>query len=254
VKTHLEVLFAPAESAALAQRDLSSTTCVVFDILRATTAIITALAHGAKAVIPAADLAEARAWRQRDPAVLLAGERNGLRIRADLTGGVDFDLGNSPREFTPDRVAGRTIVMTTSNGTGALRAVVQAPRVLLGSFLNLGAVADWIARGRPAELLLVCGGTLAQTSFEDTLAAGALCDRVWPLYADRNPADSAHIARQMFLTNCGDLPSAMQYSRNGRRLLGHPDLRDDVPFCLQQDTLQLLASLHADGSVRTLLA
>src|SRR2546422_11748827 len=96
----LEVLFAPAEFAALHQRDLSETACVVFDVLRATSTMVTALANGAAAIIPVAGIPEALAIRQRQPEVLLAGERDGLRIQADLTGSIAFDLGNSPREFT----------------------------------------------------------------------------------------------------------------------------------------------------------
>src|SRR5437870_5610701 len=82
--------------------------------------------------------------------------RNGLRIRADLTGSIDFDLGNSPREFTPERVQGRTIVMTTTNGTRALRACAGAQRILVGSFLNLRATTQWLREKEPAHLILIC--------------------------------------------------------------------------------------------------
>ena len=118
----LEVILSPAEFAGLRQRDLSQAVCVVFDILRATTSMITALANGAEAIIPVGEISEALALRQKNPSVLLAGERHGLRIRADLTGSIDFDLGNSPREFTVEKVSGKIIVMTTTNGTRALRA------------------------------------------------------------------------------------------------------------------------------------
>src|SRR5712691_4483564 len=109
MQTRLEVLFAPAEFAALAQRDLSGTVCVVFDVLRATSSIVMALANGATAIVPVAEISEALKIRERDPRVLLAGERDGLRIQGDQTGGVGFDLGNSPREFTREKVSGKTI-------------------------------------------------------------------------------------------------------------------------------------------------
>src|ERR1700704_4777335 len=137
----IEVLFSPAELSTLADRDLSQTACVVLDILRATTTMMTALANGAEAIIPVSEISEALAIKQQRPEVLLAGERNGLRIRANQTGGIDFDLGNSPREFLPEKVRGKTIVMTTTNGTRALRACVHAEAVLVGSFLNLRAVS-----------------------------------------------------------------------------------------------------------------
>src|SRR5271154_3232677 len=97
----IETILSPAELPALARRDLRGTACVVFDVLRATSTFVTALHHGAQAVIPVGEIAEAVAFRQRQPDVLLAGERDGVRIRADQSGGIDFDLGNSPREFRP---------------------------------------------------------------------------------------------------------------------------------------------------------
>src|SRR5436190_11942294 len=119
---NFEVLFSPAEFAALRQRDLSATTCVVFDVLRATSSMLVALNHGAEAIIPVGEIAEALAMKRERPDVLLAGEREGLRIRKELTGSINFDFGNSPREFTRDRVGGKTLVMTTTNGTRALRS------------------------------------------------------------------------------------------------------------------------------------
>src|SRR4051794_8584892 len=118
----LEVLLAPAEFAALKDRDLSGTVCVVFDVLRATSSMITALANGAKSILPVEDIAEALRIRALDPKTLLAGERDGMRIGPDLTGQGGFDLGNSPREFMRNAVSGRQIAMTTTNGTRALRA------------------------------------------------------------------------------------------------------------------------------------
>ena len=246
----IEVLFAPAEFACLHQRDLRQTVCVVFDVLRATSTMVTALANGATAIIPVAGIPEALDLRQRQPDILLAGERDGLRIEAQLTGGVSFDLGNSPREFTAARVKGRTIAMTTTNGTCALQACASASAVLLGSFLNLRATAQSIEARTPAHLLLVCSGTLDQAAAEDILGAGALCDLLWPKYSGGLVADSAHIARRLFRLEQDDLLDAVSQSRNGRRLLAQPDLRDDVPFCLQRDLFSLVAELGADSAVR----
>jgi len=245
----LDVTFTPAEFALLPQRDLSHTVCVVFDVLRATSTMVTALAQGATRVVPVADIPQALALRQADPTVLLAGEREGLRIRADRTDGVDFDLGNSPREFTADRVAGRTIVLTTTNGTRALRACAAAEEVLLGSFLNLQATVTRIEQRKPLNLLLVCAGTLEQASFEDTLGAGALADAVWNRFAGGMISDAAQIARQVYLRRQHDLPGALQQARNGRRLLQIPELRDDVAFCLQREQQAFAARLNPDGSV-----
>jgi len=248
----IEVLFSPAEFSALAQRDLSRTACVVLDILRATTSMMAALANGAEAIIPVLEISEALAIKRARPDVLLAGEREGLRIRPDQTGGTDFDFGNSPREFLSDKVRGKTIVMTTTNGTRALRACAHAGTVLIGAFLNLRAIVNWIRREQPPHLILVCSGTRDQAALEDTLAAGALCERLWPYYASGQVADSAEIARRIYPLLQADLLGAMKHSRNGLRLLNHPELRTDVYYCVQRETLNFVAGLQQDGAVRKL--
>jgi 2-phosphosulfolactate phosphatase len=170
----LEVILTPVELPALAKRDLRDATCVVFDVLRATSTFVTALHHGAKAIVPVSEIAEALALRQKQPDVLLGGERDGVRIHAAQSGSIDFDLGNSPREYTPEKVRGKTIVSTTTNGTRALRACTGAQTVLAASFLNLTATAQFIRQLQPAQILLVCAGTRENIATEDVLAAGAL--------------------------------------------------------------------------------
>jgi 2-phosphosulfolactate phosphatase len=250
MSTTIEVLFAPAEYALMKQRDLRATVCVVFDVLRATSTMVTGLGNGATAIVPMAEIGDALALRKREPEVLLAGERDGLRIEGHLTGGVSFDLGNSPREFTAARVGGRTIAMTTTNGTRALRACAPAAAVLLGSFLNLRATAEWLERKAPLQLLLVCSGTLDQAAYEDVLGAGALCDLLWPKYGGGLVTDSAHIARRLFRLEKDQLLSAVAQSRNGRRLMAQPDLREDVACCVQRDIVGFVAGLGKDGLVR----
>jgi 2-phosphosulfolactate phosphatase len=248
----LEVLFAPAEFQALRQRPLDETVCVVFDVLRATSSIVTALANGAKAVIPVEEIPEALAVRQKQPDALLAGERNGLLIQSHQTGSLTFDLGNSPREFTKERVAGKTIAITTTNGTRALRACANARMVLPAAFLNLNATVATLKRHNPENLLVICSGTFEQAAYEDVLAAGALCDAVWTEYENGKVADSAVIARDLFRLEAGDLVSGLSKSRNGRRLLSRPELRDDVAFCAQRDTTTLVAVLDKTGAITQL--
>lgn len=246
----LEVILTPAELDPLRNRDLSQTVCVVFDILRATTSMITALSNGAEAIIPVEQIGEALELRRQRPEVLLAGERDGVRIRANLTGGIEFDLGNSPREFTAEKVQGKTIVMTTTNGTRALRACAGAKTVLIGSFLNLRATANRLLENKPRHLVLVCSGTYEQPAFEDILAAGAVCERVWPNYAGGTVADSAEMARRIYPLMQSNLLDAMKGSRNGRRLLSMPALRDDVWFSVQRETVAFSAQMSEDGVIR----
>ena len=252
--TKVGVLFSPAEFEALPKRDLTATTCVVFDVLRATSSMITALANGAQSVTPVATIAEALQERQKNPAILLAGERDGFRITSKLTGSIDFDLGNSAREFLSAPIAGRAIAMTTTNGTRALKACLGAREILVGSFLNLQATAEHIIAREADNLLLVCSGTYEEASYEDILGAGALAHALWDKFARGHIADSAQIARNTYLSAQSNLLSAMQFARNGRRLLAIPELHDDVAFCLRPDVSPIVASMDDDGKITSLTA
>ena len=259
----IEVILTPTELPALKQRDLRNAACVVFDVLRATSAFVAALHNGARAIVPVSEISEALARRQKQPDVLLGGERDGVRIRAAQTGGVDFDLGNSPREYTPDKVCGKTIVSTTTNGTRALRAGAGAKTVLAASFLNLAVTAEFLRQLSPAHVVFVCAGTHENTALEDVLAAGALCemlevgssrrdDRTAQRAIPTQFSDSAEIAQRTYAQAKPDLTAVVRTSENARRLLAIPELRDDVPFCLQRDIFPLVAGLEADGAIRVL--
>jgi 2-phosphosulfolactate phosphatase len=263
---NIEVILTPAELPALKQRDLGDAACVVFDVLRATSTFVTALHNGAKAVVPVSEIAEALALRQKRPDVLLGGERDGVTIRAAQTGGIDFDLGNSPREYTPEKVRGKTIVSTTTNGTRALRACAGAKTVLAAAFLNLTATAKFLRQLSPARVVLVCAGTRENTALEDVLSAGALCEildvhltpSLSPLGRGEGVrrtgegflqlSDSAEIAHRAYAQAKSDLAAAVCRSENARRLLAIPELRDDVPFCLQCDRYSLVVKRAADGA------
>lgn len=245
----LDVLFTPADFGALKGRALDDTLCVVFDVFRATSSMVTALANGAEVIIPVSEIPEALAFRQRNPSVLLAGERDGVRIRANLTGGTDFDLGNSPREFTREKAAGKTIVTTTTNGTRALRACAHAKTVLIGAFLNLQATADFVLKNLPEKVLLICSGTYEQAAYEDALGAGALCELLWENFGQDDISDSAKMARELYLNASKEILRAAGSSRNGLRLGSMPELRDDVPFCVQRDVFDFAAALDKEGRI-----
>ena len=248
----IEVLFTPAEFRKLRERDLTRTTCVVFDILRATSTFVTALAAGAKGILPVSEISEALAWRQRDPTVLLAGERDGLRIGGTLTGGVEFDLGNSPREFVNHVVADRIVVATTTNGTRALRACAGAEEVCIGSFLNQTATLQHLKKRPRERICLVGAGTGEAAALEDILAAGSLCDQLTVSLASVELEDSAQIALGTFRAARGILAETLCQARNARRLLSMPELRDDVQFCIQLDAFDFTAASDADGLLRRL--
>jgi 2-phosphosulfolactate phosphatase len=248
---HLEVLFTPAEFDRLGQRDLSETQCVVLDVLRATSSMVTALGNGAAIIIPVAEIAEALAWRQRDRRILLAGERHGVRIEAEMTGESPFDFGNSPREFTAELVGGKTIAMTTTNGTRALRACRHARSVVIASFINLRATVKYLGGSNFPNLLLVCGGTYEEAAYEDILCAGAIVDLLTGKTAEF--ADSALAACKLYRLERHNLRAALSQSRNGRRLLERPDLRDDVAFCATLDQTTVVAGLDKESRIVTIM-
>lgn len=146
---------------------IQEATVVVVDVVRATTSMVEALAHGARAVFPTAsteDAVKLAASLGRED-TLLCGERKGVKIEG-------FDLGNSPREFTPEVVADKRLVWTTTNGTAALAAVSEAPRVLVGAFTNLTAVAEAL-RGEE-RVVIQCAGRVNRFTMDDALCAGHL--------------------------------------------------------------------------------
>ena len=208
----------PADIRHLPERELGATTCVVFDVLRATSSMITALANGAAEIHPVKTIEEALALRETMPDAVLGGERHGERIDG-------FDVGNNPFEYTA--LAGRRIISTTTNGTIALRACEGAGRVLVGALLNLGALRDELACSRPAEVLLVCAGTFETFALEDAVAAGLLADA----FPDAELTDAAAalvaVARR-FPSPLDGLLAA----RNGRALVNR-GWRDQVEWCGQ---------------------
>ena len=244
----LEVLFSPTEYEARRQAGFDNALCVVFDVLRATSVMVSGLANGARGFIPVAEIGEAVALRSQHVGALLAGERGGLRITAAQSGGIEFDLGNSPREYTRERVHGRTIISTTTNGTRALRACASAQRLAVSSFLNLTATANWLNAASPRHVVLICAGTAEFPALEDVLCAGALCELLRATTAD----DSVEVARRAYRDARGDLLAAVAHSRNGSRLLANPDLRADVEVCLQRDTCDFAAEMGAGGVISRL--
>ena len=246
----LKITSTPADFEALAQTDLSGTTCVVLDILRATSSMVTALANGAEQILPVATIEEALAVKAEHPEALLCGERHGRRITAEQAKGTNFDLGNSPREYTAELVAGKTLISTTTNGTRALRACSGAREIWVGSFLNLQATIDQLRLVKPERLVLVCSGTFEEAAMEDTLAAGAMANALWDLFGDIE--DSAQIARSLHQSYSDNLNESIKLALNARRLLEVPELAEDVSFCSQQSIHDFVVLQDDHGLVRIL--
>ena len=234
----IDVALNPAEIALLPKRDLLRTTCVVFDVLRATSSMITALAHGALEIHPVRTIDEARELKAEMPHAALGGERDGEIISG-------FDVGNSPFEYTG--LAGRTIITTTTNGTIALRACEHAETVLVGAILNLAELADEIRWREPQELLLVCAGTFEEFALEDACAAGLLIAAL----PDAQLTDAAHAA----LAVAKQFPTplaALRAARNGRALEAKGRGKE-VDWCAQASRFNVVGIME-QAIIRTLEA
>lgn len=214
------------------QGELHDRVVLVIDVLRASTSIAAALNNGARAVIPfqGVDEAMTRARSLERSDVLLAGERKMVPIRG-------FDLGNSPREFTPPVVQGKTIVMTTTNGTAALAGAHGAHEVLVGSFANYAVVVAWLRAAARADksITLVCAGTDGRFALEDAICAGRFVRAIARRGIEAELGDAARIAAMIDRQMGADLPSVLRDSEHGRALIeaGHGD---DVAYCATLDT------------------
>jgi 2-phosphosulfolactate phosphatase len=228
---HIDSVLTPAEIALLPQRDLSGVTCVVFDVLRATSSMLTALAHGATEIHPVCTIEEALALRERMPDAVLGGERNG-----DLIPG--FDVGNSPMEYR-ESIAGRRIITTTTNGTVALRACGHADRVLVGALLNIRALATELRTSAAENILLVCAGTFDTYALEDAYAAGVLIAQLSPA----TMTDAALTVRTLAAAYPEPI-AALRQARNGQALAASGRMAD-VEWCALHSKLNIVGQMSA---------
>lgn len=207
---------------------------VAIDVLRATSTIVTALANGAEEIYPALTPEEAsEAVSLWEPgSFILAGERGSYPLPG-------FDLGNSPLEYRPEIVSGKRVVLTTTNGTRAVRQCGQALRGWVLSFLNLSAVAR-SAAGDGRNLAIICAGTQDRFDITDFACAGGLIERLAGLLGrDLEVCDLGQAASQVYSAARNDLEALFRKSHHGRRLV---DLgfAQDLAWCAQQDTFAVV--------------
>jgi len=224
--------------------DLAGAVVVMIDALRASTTIAAALHAGAQSITPILTVEQAIARADSiQPRPALCGERAGRHIPG-------FDLGNSPRDFTPAAVGRRHIVFTTTNGTAALlhAAAAGAAEILVGSFVNLSAICDRLAAD-PRPVHLLCAGTRDRVSLDDCIAAGAMVDRLITTGRNLTADDPARLCLAAWhLAEC-DLPAAMLASRGGRNLAAI-GLARDVLDCCEIDAHPVLPSFNpATGTI-----
>lgn len=214
---------------------LADTVVVVIDVLRATTTIVYALQNGARAVIPCEEPQDALAVRERlGAAAVLGGERNSVRIPG-------FDLDNSPSSYAREKVEGKTVAFTTTNGTRALNRAIQASAkaVVCGAFVNLSAVAEFIQRMSPLRVFLACAGSEGAISLEDVLCAGAIASRLQVAEL----SDAAAAALLAYRSAAQDLHAAISTSHHAKSLI-EAGFAADIAVAAQIDAVATVPRLQ----------
>jgi 2-phosphosulfolactate phosphatase len=237
----IRVLYEPAARPTV---DLAGTTAVVIDSIRATTTIVAALAAGASEVVAYRTDAEVRAEAARRPAgtVITAGERRGVRIEG-------LDLNNSPSVMTPEQVGGRSLLLTTTNGTQAICDARAAEAILIAALPNRRAVARRVAAlGRPC--VLVGAGTVGSVSCEDTLVAGAIIEAMAgePGGLAFHCADSALVALAAW-RGAKDRLSELYHQTWGGAFISQLGLDADLAVCIEVDATDLVPVAAGDPPV-----
>ena len=214
---------------------------VIIDIFRATSSICYGIENGAEAIIPVSLVEECAAYREKGLDYLLAAERDGKVVEG-------FDFGNSPFSYTKEKVAGKTVVLTTTNGTHALHLSRKAKKIVIGSFLNLTALSSWL-KIQDENILLVCAGWKNNFNLEDTLFAGAVVEQLKG--ANFKLDDPAIAANDLYQVGKHDINEYLKKTSHSERLkkLG---IQKDIEFCLQVDLTTAIPVLDGDKLVKLL--
>ncbi|MDR6784034.1 2-phosphosulfolactate phosphatase [Pedobacter africanus] len=233
-KKSIEVCLTPA---LLSLYDIQESVVVVIDILRATSSMVYGIDNGAEAIIPVAHVEDCLSYA--DKGFLLAAERNGEVVEG-------YDFGNSPFSYIADKVKGKTVVLTTTNGTKALHMAREtAHQVVIGAFLNLKALCNWL-KTQEKDVLLLCAGWKDKFNLEDTLFAGAVVNELRKDFTHFD--DSCIAAEDLYLLAKEDLRGYLHKSSHSHRL-AELNIEDDVRFCLQLNVCQAIPVLIGEALV-----
>ena len=233
-KRCIEVCLTPA---LLHLYDFKESIVVVIDIFRATSSICYGIENGAEAIIPVATVEACESYRHSE--FLLAAERNGEVVAG-------FDFGNSPFSYIKDKVHGKTVVLTTTNGTHAINVSRGASKIVIGSFLNLGALCDWL-KTQPNDVLLLCSGWKDKVNLEDTLFAGGVVHNL--MNEDYQLDDSGIAAEDLYRMAKDDLDKYLKKTSHSERLkkLG---IEEDIAFCLKVDITTSIPVLDGERLIK----
>jgi 2-phosphosulfolactate phosphatase len=228
----IETCFSPA---LFSNDDHHDSIVVVIDVLRASSAICTAFENGVEKLIPVADVSTARDYKSKG--YLVAGERDGFVL--------DFaDFGNSPFNFTEEKVKGRTIVYSTTNGTGIIQKSSGSYMTVIGTFLNISSVSEWL-RDQDRPVLLFCAGWKNRFSLEDTVCAGAMAEKLLSYGSFSTICDSTLAAIDLWVMAKNNLSGYIDKAAQRSRLRDK-GLDDCIEYCLTQDLTKAIPVMR-DG-------
>ncbi len=222
--------------AAAARPELTENkTVVVIDILRATSVMLTALANGAKEIVPVISPEEAlqKSFLYNVEEVLLGGERNAMKIEG-------FHLGNSPLEYTPEVVSGKTVIITTTNGTRALHSSLNAKNVFIGAFLNVAAIVEQIKEEE--EVVLFCSGTNNNFSLDDGMCAAVIMSEL-SKSKQTELSDFANLLVTAYQTKSENL-NLLLHDCYHLNLLIQKGFEKDVTYCLQNSLYSIVPQMN----------
>lgn len=205
---------------------------VVIDVLRATSAITTALHFGVAEIIPLETIEEAIA--SRDQGIITAAEREGRIVEG-------FEFGNSPIAFMQEKLAGKTVALTTTNGTKAIRVAQNRPYVVMGCLNNLDILCHWLIHMKK-NVLLLASGWKEKYNLEDTICGGAIADVLLDSGDYVCQEDSTISAKFIYRSARENLWSFLKASSHRRRLK-KLNIQDDVRYCLQPNTVHCIPIL-----------
>ena len=210
---------------------------VVVDVLRATSSMCIAFEKGVKKMIPVSTVEEALEYRNTDENYILAAERNGKPVKS-------FDFGNSPQVYLDMDVRGKTVVMTTTNGTKSINIAKKDHDVVVGSFLNLDAMAKWLI-DKERDVIIFCAGWKGKFNLEDTLFAGALVEQLLETNLYDNSCDASQAAQLLWDHSKDDLYGFLENSSHRNRL-AKLNIDSDVHFCLKLNQTDKVPVLKDD--------
>lgn len=205
---------------------------VVIDVLRATSSICVAFQHGVNSIIPVAEVEEALAYKKKG--YLVAVERQGSKVEG-------FDFGNSPFDFMNASLRGKDVVLTTTNGTQAIKTAQNAYKIVIGSFLNLDILCRWLA-ARKKHVIVLCAGWKNSFNLEDTLLAGALVYRLRQQFQLSFGRDACIAAEYLYLLAKKD-PFRFLKESSHRLRLEKLGIEKDIEFCLTPDSAPVIPVL-----------